>query len=831
MVGDIRAQAEAAVDLMLVDREAAVSESEKLLASGVQDPAAASMANRVLASVFTHRGKLTEALEHADRSVAGASESGEDALIGLALLTRMGALISSGRPRDAIEDSIRAQDLLPPDLRVRLLIQRGTALGLGLGQVDEAINTYDQVERDYPNMEAIVEAVLTMNRGTQLIAKGDHHRALADFSRARARYRELGNVEAECDVLLHQARAAANIGDFPTVFALHADVEQRNLLARFDHRTHNDLASALLNAGLRSEAEAVSRRALETAGSELTTPASCEAALRVALIRGEFGDHDAAFGLCENVEQWARARNLVDLELSSSLVRRQIEMHTSAPSEQTLSRLEELVADLEAAGRSNEGLDIRIEAAAMALSLGNPGRVAALLAPFGAGPQRHGDEPSIARSRHAAALDCLAAGEPGLALRHLSLGLDALERMRSVIGAMEIRAAAVDRAPALARLGLGLATQRSKPRQIMLWAERQRATAMRLTAHSHLRRVDGVDDSGRATRQSGVGLSRRSPGEVLAALGDRTLIEFIEIDGALHTLVARQGRVSHNAEIGNVSEVLGHLNRLQFGLRRLHRFDERTAGFTIPMIQAAATELENLLLPAVDFERSELVLVPTGALHDVPWRAMPRLESQPFSVVPSADSWLRAESMPKDYRSLAAVIGPRLNFAGEEVVRVGGIYGAAANKEPASVDVALGEFESCDVLHVAAHGNLRDDNAVFSSLEMADGPLFVHQLENLHRLPSLIVLSSCSVGALGRLVGDEVLGFPAALLARGTRSLIASILPVEDEAAMDLMVALHSHLKTGLGPACALASAADEVRDKSPRHWAAAASFLCFGAG
>ena len=317
--GTPRARAERAVEDVLVDRTRAAVTAEAVLRDPTAGLDAQAIAWRVLSSVALHRGQLTEAGQHADRSVELAELAGDPDVLGGTLMTRMGVLISTGRAADAVADADRAEPLLPDPARVRLLIQRATALGLGLGRVDDAIAAYDEVERRYPTMEPVVEAVLTMNRGTQHSTRGDHQRALSDFARARARYRELGNAEAESDVLLHQARSAARAGDVPTVFALHTEVEERGLFAGGDHRTPNDLADALLSVGLDQEAEQLSRRALAMVDDTIASVAAAESALKIAQVRGAVGGGDDARELCTAVQRWASERDNPGLALSAAL--------------------------------------------------------------------------------------------------------------------------------------------------------------------------------------------------------------------------------------------------------------------------------------------------------------------------------------------------------------------------------------------------------------------------------------------------------------------------------------------------------------------------------
>jgi hypothetical protein len=95
----------------------------------------------------------------------------------------------------------------------------------------------------------------------------------------------------------------------------------------------------------------------------------------------------------------------------------------------------------------------------------------------------------------------------------------------------------------------------------------------------------------------------------------------------------------------------------------------------------------------------------------------------------------------------------------------------------------------------------------------------------LARPPRHVVLSACDSGLPAVQPGDELLGLTAALLALGSRSLVATVVAVPDEESRPMMVRFHRHLLAGLGPAAALAAAQRELA--SP----AAASFVCFGAG
>ena len=81
------------------------------------------------------------------------------------------------------------------------------------------------------------------------------------------------------------------------------------------------------------------------------------------------------------------------------------------------------------------------------------------------------------------------------------------------------------------------------------------------------------------------------------------------------------------------------------------------------------------------------------------------------------------------------------------------------------------------------------------------------------------------------LAGDEVMGLTSALFALGTRTAIATVIPVPNEATRPLMMASHAGLWRGLPRAQALAVAQAGVDRSDPAALATAGGFGCYGAG
>jgi len=124
----------------------------------------------------------------------------------------------------------------------------------------------------------------------------------------------------------------------------------------------------------------------------------------------------------------------------------------------------------------------------------------------------------------------------------------------------------------------------------------------------------------------------------------------------------------------------------------------------------------------------------------------------------------------------------------------------------------------------------RGDNPLFSSLRVADGPIWVHDLAALPRTPRLVILTACEAGRSGVLAGDELLGTATALLSLGVDTVIAPLLPVPDVATARFAIRLHHHLASGATPARARQlTAADERASGDPTGLAVASTFQCIG--
>ena len=102
-----------------------------------------------------------------------------------------------------------------------------------------------------------------------------------------------------------------------------------------------------------------------------------------------------------------------------------------------------------------------------------------------------------------------------------------------------------------------------------------------------------------------------------------------------------------------------------------------------------------------------------------------------------------------------------------------------------------------DIIHLACHGQFRPDNALFSSLHLADGWVTVRDVTANRLRAQLVTLSACETGLNEIFAGEELLGLARGFLAAGAGSLILSLWTVNDAATSRLMADVYRNLQRG----------------------------------
>lgn len=868
--------AAAALEARQRDPRAAIAMGRSALkaAWAAGDAEEASIAERAIGLSLRELHDFEGALTHLRRSIRAAERAGSTRLAALARVSLAFVLSNTGRHALAL----RAINAALPELRGGdadiARMQRGLVLHY-LCRYEEAQREYNwAIEAARRTDDKLGEARARNNRGLLRAYTGGLRAADEDFDRAALLYRELDQRLAVADVRWNAGISASRAGDVPRALTMFAEAEHEYRLLEVPRPALliNRL-ELLVSVPLLEEARAAADRALAELGGDLVLARS-EALFhraRIALLEDDLG---LAVELAvaarkgfrrEKREVWEAGARHVELRAAYLSGQRTRALVTALT--RVASRLDEL-------GWRMAGLEARVDAALVARDIGDRKRAVAELSTAGAA-RRGGPAAHRVQGWYAEALRRDLLGNRRGAQIALRQGLALLDEYRVSLGASELRALSGAQGKALALEGLRTAVAGGQAGRVLSWAEAWRAGALRMTparppedsgladALAELRAVtadlEAASTAGRPTaalRQRQVRgeqrvreLTRRAGGggavfkppavrDLARALGSSALVEYIDHDGALLAVVVAGGRASLH-HLGPLDAALRELRLLRFALHRLVTLPEHVDRTAVRAgAEHAARLLQDRLVEPVRrrLDDRPLVLVPTGKLGGLPWSALPACRGRSVTVVPSATVWLRAAtSTLTSHDRVVLAAGPRLPAAPTEIAAIaaGSPPGGSASVlvgASATVDAVAAAMDGAPLAHVAAHGSFRADNPLFSALELADGPLTVYDLERLRTPPARVVLSACDSGLSAVRPGDELMGFTAALLGLGTRTLVAPVVPVPAEVTTPLMVDLHHRLGKGDSPAVALAGAQEAHRDDSDAAYAAGAGFLCFGA-
>jgi CHAT domain-containing protein/tetratricopeptide (TPR) repeat protein len=870
-VSGLRELAERALAARQGDPREAIALGQRVLtgAGRLAYPMERSIAERAIGLAHKELNDLDAAQRHLRRAVAAGRRGDCPRTTALAQMSLGYVLAAAGRTtaaRTAVTAAL--SELTGPDA-AQALMQRGV-VHYFRGRYVEAADDYGAaIAVAVREGEALIEARARNNRAILPVGNPD---AADDLDRAAAIFRGLGLELAAADARWNAGHLAAQRGDVARALDVFAEVDREYrrlavprpalILDRFELFASVPLVEEATGAAATAMHE-LHRRGLASDLAEAML-----AGARAALLGG---DAQTAARLAAQARtrlrrqgrpMWSAFARHVELRAHYRRGTRTVALSAA------MARNADL---LDAGGWSGPALTGRVEAARVAIEVGRPQRARDLLIRV-ARHRRGGTAGQRAQGWYGQALLHRLDGDDRAAATALRRGMSVLDDHRVSLGATELRANSGAHGADLAGLGLALAIDSRRPGAVLAWAERWRSSTLRMTpvlphrdpalaaALTQLRTVtrqaedallSGVRAAVPLRRQAALearvrDLARRAAGPpegavgavpgvrlLAASLGTSALVELITQEERLLAVVVRDGRATLH-ELGALPAVLRQVRRVRFELRRLVTIGSSTgapAG-----LAHAAEQLDRLLFDPVRrrIDDRPLVIVPGGALHAVPWAALPTAAGRPVTVAPSAAAWCAAAGRPEPIGPPVLVAGPRLPEAIGEIDALARVWGDAVvhTGGAATVGAVTASFGGARLVHIAAHGAFRADNPLFSALELADGPLTAYELERLPAAPGCLIASACDSGLSDVRPGDELMGFAAVLFGQGVRTLIASLLPVPSAGTVTLMVHLHQRLRNGVPPARALHEAQVSLRaGGDPADLATAAAFACFGAG
>jgi tetratricopeptide (TPR) repeat protein len=842
-------------------------------AEAARDVEAAAVAERALGLAALGLRDGDDAVRHLRRAVRIAERAELPLRAAEARMSLGRALLYTGDSRGAFREIDSAGTALTGVAGARLQLQRAILLH-HQHRLDEALDGYRSALVVFRRHgDRLWEARALNNRGLVHAYRGSLAAAEEDLAAAARLYEELDMDLGLAEVEHNIGWVAARRGDVPTALAYY-DRSQERRRAQGVPLAYglSDRCELLLNVRLVVEARAAAEQAVsELARGSMELEIS-EARLMLAEAALVGGDFQTARAEAEAAAKaFARQRRPRWTALARYAAVRAAFLE-DGPSAEGLGAARRSATALGSAGWAVAALDAHLLAARIALALDAPAAARRALDHVRVGPREPVD--LRVRAKHATALLALADGKRTRAYAALRAGVRLLDDYRVALGATELRTLVGEQVEQLAALGLRLALEDGEPARVLAWLEECRAGSLGLrpvrppdndeiaTDLAELRRIVAEAQEGafgerdvRALRRRQAALedsvrqrTRRAPGGVRAAaegrahaelgdlLGERALISYLEAEGRLHAVTVSGGTTRLHA-LGGAAEAREELDALRFALRRLARRTtaEASRAAAAEAASHAAARLDDLLVRPLTaaIEDRPLVLLPTGALHATPWPIVPSLTGRPLVAAPSAAAWAGAEARAGRARGkrVAIAAGPGLAFAAVEAHAVAALHGVEPLlAEAATATAVLAALDGADVAHLAAHGSFRADNPLFSSIDLADGPLTVYDLESLGEAPALCVLSACDSGLSEVRAGDELMGLTATLLALGSATIVASVVTLPDETGTRLMTAFHRELAAGVAPAEALVRAQAELGD-GHEAMAARAGFVCFGSG
>ncbi|HSM57612.1 MAG TPA: CHAT domain-containing tetratricopeptide repeat protein [Candidatus Sulfomarinibacteraceae bacterium] len=306
---------------------------------------------------------------------------------------------------------------------------------------------------------------------------------------------------------------------------------------------------------------------------------------------------------------------------------------------------------------------------------------------------------------------------------------------------------------------------------------------------------------------------------------DTLLLEYFVARGQLLLFLVTAESIEVQPLAAPMARVQQLSQLLWLNLRSVPRSDASQEAHLTKNARAILQRLYDLLLrpllPRLE-QWPKVIVVPHGPLHYLPFHALHDgrrylLQDHEVSYLPGA-SFLRychqatlghdAGPVGTDVVAVGHSLGGSLPYTVDEARAVASLWQGQVLVEEEATRQEVGRMAAlARLLHVAAHGDFRPDNPLFSGLSLDDGWLTTLDIFNLRLQASLVTLSACQTGRNVVAGGDELLGLMRAFLYAGAASLVLSFWAVEDRSTARLMETFYNRLARGESKGAALRAA------------------------
>jgi CHAT domain-containing protein len=318
---------------------------------------------------------------------------------------------------------------------------------------------------------------------------------------------------------------------------------------------------------------------------------------------------------------------------------------------------------------------------------------------------------------------------------------------------------------------------------------------------------------------------------------DSAIVEYYSTGDRLVAAVITRGDIKI-IPVSVVSRVLNFLHLLRFQLSKFRMGSAYTHRFEQPLLRATQGHLESLYDDLVAPLREHLsvkhlIFVPHGALHFLPFHALRSrgeylCDSYTISYAPSATVFALCQEKTSAAGSPHSLV---MGIPDERAPQILSEVQCVSRLLPqpelfvgtdATTDVLRQRGAVSSLLHIATHGNYRQDNPMFSSIRLGDGYLNLYDLYQIRLPAKLVTLSGCATGMNFVSAGDELLGLQRGLFCAGATSLLLSLWDVHDESTAALMQSFYKGFMETGHMAESLQAAMYELRQQNahPYFWA-----------
>lgn len=853
-------------DRARVEPESALSRAELWLSTHASDTELRVLARHVACVASVERGQLGDARHHARLGLATAGRAGlrhreAQLRLTMAWIELDGGAIDACREHlAAAEPHLRGADLCKIACLRGLLHCQSDRYRAAVEELTDALQSLQGEEHRHWAANALV------GRGLAYLYLNELDGAEADLAAAERRFAIEGRVERAAVCTHNRGCVAFRGGDLPRALRLFNEALAHGLDTEAHPETRVDRAEALAAAGMNSEARQEMHCAADRLSALGRSVRLAETRLALAGCALRDGEARIAIEAAREARRLFRDQDRPGWCALAAATLWQAKLLAGTRSWYAFVAARRVASSCAGYGWTAAAAELWLAAGRAAHECGMQ-LTARKLWKLAATCRQDvtATAPQRALGWIAEALLAEQVGDREQVFHACRSGLRVVEGYAAAIVAFELRVQAFGLASELSDIAVGVALRTGDPSLVLRWTECHRASALnrrvfRPPADRELRaallelrlavaqlresrsgrpreamaRIADLEERVRhramlVSGTTGGPLASFDLDEVCRQLGEAVLVSLFVHDGQLFGLSIVDGSVRLHS-LGREADVGPEVDRLRYLLtRQAEGASAKVRDAFADEVRRCSSAIEARLLGPVLAELGPgrpLVVVPTGRLHAVAWAQLPSCHGRSVTVVPSLRCWLRAAADAHDGEHRQGhvwVSGPGLEHAEREVRALHDQSGGRLLiDDAATAERVLATVDGCRTVHIAAHGWFRDDQPLLSCLDLADGPLYGYDFDRLHHAPTTVVLSACEAGRCVVSRGDELSGLAAALLGRGTATLIASVVPVPDERTAELMVSLHSALRSGAAPAAALAEAQAEHGESG---------FLCIGYG